>query len=277
MAFGGESAESYYDEGLTASMKGDLAQAIQFFEKAVRLDRSFLAARHQLGKAYARVGRSDQAVAYLREVVERKPANVAARIDLGTAYLAAGRIQEARTQFNEVIDLDEADPRGYIGLAETFFDEGNWNAAVMQAQQAIERGGETFQALFLLGRAARLAGDPALATVSKESLDAAEKLLEQSIEISPDNPEAYYFRGEVCFARSQYSVALDNYRAAESRADPGRAYAAFGDSFSYADILSKQALCHQRLGQDDRARELAERILAINPAHRLARAIRGED
>ena len=69
MAFGGESAESYYDEGLTASMKGDMAHAIGYFRKAIQLDRGFLAAQHQLGRALTRIGRNEDAVGLLREVV----------------------------------------------------------------------------------------------------------------------------------------------------------------------------------------------------------------
>ena len=52
MAFGGETADSYYDEGLTASMKGDLRGAIAHFEKAIQLDNSMATpffARHATG------------------------------------------------------------------------------------------------------------------------------------------------------------------------------------------------------------------------------------
>ena len=35
MVFGGETADSYYDEGVTASMKGDVAQAVRHFKKAL--------------------------------------------------------------------------------------------------------------------------------------------------------------------------------------------------------------------------------------------------
>lgn len=267
MAFGGDTAESFYDEGLTAGMKGDMATAIHYFEKAVRLDRSFLAARHQLGKAYARMGRGEEAVNLLGEVVARKPDNLVARLDLGAALLSVGRLQEARDQFNAVVGAEPESPRGYLGLAQTFFEEGHWAAALAQAQLALSHGGQGFQVLFMIGRAARLAGSPELAN---ESLGQSERLLEQSIELSPDQPEGYFFRGEVCFVRDQFPAALDHYRAAEARTDAKRVYSAFGESFSLVDVLARQGVCYQRLGQVRRAAEVADRILAIDPNHKLA-------
>ena len=82
MAFGGENAESYYDEGLTASMKGDMARAVQCFEKAVRLDNTFAAAYHQLGKCYLRLGQAQQAIDLLQQLfsgVRRKRPPAATR------------------------------------------------------------------------------------------------------------------------------------------------------------------------------------------------------
>ena len=61
-AFGGDNAESYYDDGLTASMKGDLERAITCFEKAIHLDRSLAAAYHQIAKCYLRLGLGRRAV-----------------------------------------------------------------------------------------------------------------------------------------------------------------------------------------------------------------------
>ena len=42
MAFGGENAESYYDEGLTALMKGDVAHAEEYFTRAIQMDRTLV-------------------------------------------------------------------------------------------------------------------------------------------------------------------------------------------------------------------------------------------
>lgn len=270
MVFGGETAESYYDEGLTASVKGDLEKAVSCFERALELDRNFLAAHHQLAKCALRLGQTDRAVHLLLHVVRSKPGQVPPRIDLGWALLAAGKAKEARRQFEQILAVELVNSRALLGLAQADFDEGQWAAAASNAKLSLLHSGPNFPALFLLGRAARLSGDMPTAHSSLEEADA---IVEKSVELSPDQPEGYFLRGEVCFAREAFHAALEHYRAAADRADSDRRYSAFGITFVRLDLLAKQGLCFQRLGQPDRARELGEQILKTNPDHKLARAL----
>lgn len=266
MAFGGESAESYYDEGLTASMRGDFEQAIRFFQKAVQIDGAFLAAFHQLARCYLRVGRTDQAVELLRRVLTGNPRLVPPRIDLGFALLELGRTAEARKHFSDVMAIKGNEPRAHLGLARCSFDECQWEAAAELARTAVNLGGANFAALFLLGRAARLAG---FLDESAEAIARADALLEKSIESSRDAPEGYYLRGEVCFVKEDYSKALEFYRAAEDRMEPTRRYSAYGENFTRVDVLTKRGLCLQHLGRIENAREVGQQILKLDPNHRL--------
>jgi anaphase-promoting complex subunit 3 len=270
MAFGGEDAESYYDDGLTASMKGDLDQAVKCFEKALQLDKHYFAAHHQLGKCYLRRGDTDRAIELFRYVVFNKPKQIPPRLDLGVAYQHAGQLDKARKHFAEISTADPTNSRAFLGLAQVDFDEGKWMSAVENTQLALMHGGANFPALFLRGRAARLSGDLNLA---KQSLEEADTLLEKSIELNPDQPESYFLRGEVNFVREQFSTALDCYRDAEDRADDAKVYTAFGESFTLLDMMAKRALCLQRMGRDERARDAAERVLEKDPDHHLARSV----
>jgi len=272
MAFGGETAESYYDEGVTASMKGDFRQAIAFFERAIQLDNTYAAAYHQLGKCYLRLGKAKKAVVFLTEVTHKKPGMTPAQVDLGYALLELGSIQEARNVFNGIVSLKPDHARAQLGLAYCAFREGLWEPAVLLAQTAINAGGAHFGALFLLGRAATLAGRIDIAT---ETFKRAETLIEKSIETNPDAPEGYYLRGEVHFAQESFPNAIDNYRAAEERAQPDVRYSAYGESFTQLDTLVKRGLCYQRLGNVDAAHEVAEQILAVDPEHKIGLALKG--
>lgn len=271
MAFGGENAESYYDEGLTAGMRGDLAQAMQNFEKCIRLDATMVAAYHQLAKCYMRLGRDGDAVQLLRQVLIKRPENTAARVDLGFALIGAGRIEEARKQLDQVLALEPGNSRAHLAKAQACFEEGEWAGAMAEVQNAIANGGSNFAALYLLGRAARLAGNLLMA---ENMLKKADAVLEKSLEASPDKPEGHYLRGEVAFVQEKYPAAMQHYRAAQDRAVPGKSYSAYGEHFTLLDVLAKQGLCLQRLGQVVEAREIGERIGKMDPEHRLGKALR---
>ena len=273
MAFGGENAESYYDDGLTASKKGELKKAIECFERAIRLDSSYAVAYHQLGKCYMRLGQSQRAVDILTQVIRKRPNLGPARLDLGIALLAAGNTRTARKEFEQLYSLDPSNTRALLGLAQCSFNEGDWATALIQARNALSGGGSNFSALYLAGRAAKLAGDEVTA---QECLSSAERVLQKSIEIQPDQPESHFLRGEICFVRNELASALEHYRAADDRTDgktPDKVYTAFGENFTQLDIWAKLGLCYQRLGKFDRANEMGKRILARDPNHKLGHAL----
>jgi len=270
MAFGGEDAESYYDEGLTASMRGDLRGALTHFERAIQLDNSMATAYHQLGKCYHRLGKPKKAVTFLEQVVSKKPELLPAKIDLAYALLSLNRTDAARTHFLEVTQQRRENNRAVLGLALCSFQEGQWESAVLLAQEAIALGGANFAGYYLLGRAARLADRPEIAIEAHKRADA---LIEKSIETAPDQPEGYYLRGELHFAQEDYAKALDAYRAAEDRAQPDKHYAAYGEHFSKLDIIARRGLCLRQLGRPDGAHEAGLQILALDATHPMGKLL----
>lgn len=268
--FGGETAESYYDEGLTAIVKGDVMRAGRCFKKAIELDDSFMAAHHQLAKCYVHIGQVERAVGILRRVVAAKPRLIPAKLDLAYALLEQGHQEEARKLFLDITEAQPNNARATLGLANVCFMEGNWDGAVTLAQEARVKGGDSFSALFLLGRATKLAGAKEIA---KSVLDDADSLLDKSVELNPDQPEGHYLRGELAFVLDKFPAALRHYRDADDRAKDGEAYLAFGEHFTRLDILAKQGLCLQRLGKRDDARDLGRRIIKANPDHKIGQAL----
>ena len=270
MAFGGENAESYYDEGVTLAMKGDVNRAITYFSKAIHMDNGMAAAYHQLAKCYQRMGDFDKAIQLLQQVVSARPDSIPPLIDMGYSQVRGGYTKAARDTFSKVAALEPQKGRGQLGMAEVYFSEGDWAAAAASAQESIALGGSGFAALFLLGRAARLSGDSVL---SNNTLDKADKLAERSVESNPNGPEGHYLRGEVQFARENFADALEYFRKAEETADAERVYSAYGINFALPDTICKQGLCYQRLGQNERTRECGARALGLDGEHSLAKAL----
>lgn len=272
MVFGGETADSYYDEGVTASMKGDVGAAVRHFEKALQLDPYHVASCHQLGRCRVRQGKLREAVECFYRAIKARPNPLPPRLDLAFALLEGGNEPRASEAFNEVLRLKPDNARAILGLGCCAFARGEWDLAFTLATQAVNDGGANFASLYLQARAAQLVG---FHDVALTAFDQADLLLERSIEGNPDQPEAYFLRGELCFARKNFVAALGAYQTTQARMDPEAHYYSFGEHFELADVLEKRGMCLLRLDRYADARELANDIRALRPESRIAALLAG--
>ena len=262
MVFGGETADSYYDEGVTAAMRGDIEQAIQHFNRAIALDERYLAAYHQMGRCYMRLGKLQEAIDLFVRVIKEKPHQIPIRIDLGNALIDMGKYREAKQVFDEVLQAKPANQRAQLGLAHCAFNQGHWEESMQLAQAASLMGQPLFSTLYLLGRSALLGGHHVIA---EQALGEAMRQVDQMVETSPEHPEGYYLRGEILMMHQKYAEARDALDAAENRAKPNVGYAAYGEHFSLLDILNRLGVCYGHLGANEKAVAIGQRILVLDP------------
>jgi tetratricopeptide (TPR) repeat protein len=272
MVFGGETADSYYDEGVTASMKGDVAAAVRHFEKALQLDPYHIASCHQLGKCKVRQGKLQEAVECFYRAIKARPGPLPPKLDFAFALLEGGNVPRAEDVFHEVLKMKPDQPRALLGLGCCAFEQGEWDRALNMATQAVTSGGATFPALYLQARAAQLVG---LHDVAHTAFEEADALLGPSIDSSPEQPEAYFLRGELYFARKNFVAALEAFKVAQSHVDPAAHYYSYGEHFELADVLERQGMCLLRMDRKGEARELAADILALRPTSKVAAMLAG--
>ncbi len=274
MPFGGEDAESYFDEGLTAAMKGELAQAAALLAKATQLDPNLHAAYYQLGRCHYRMGNAEQAVGALGRAVERMPNMASARVDLGYALLQLNQVAGARKCFSELADKSPGDTRALLGLGACAYAAGEWDTALKFAESVIlQEGGDRFEALFLAGRAAFMLK---MRDVMLDRLYTADALLDKFIENSPAQPEGYYLRGQIYYLTGEHAKSLAAFQAAEAAAQPDRHYTAYHEHFGLVDIIAGEGWCHKRLDNPEAARSAGRRILELKPESKRGRRLAGE-
>jgi len=274
MPFGGENAESYYDEGLTAVMKGDTDAALEHFSKALQMDPTLTAASYQMGRCQLRLGQAQAAVQTLSAVLARAPRMTAARTELAYAQLLRGHIDEARTLFGEALNERPDQPAAILGLGYCAFQQSQWDTAMALADRLMGgSGAERFEALYLSARAAHMLK---LREIALNRLQAADELLNQIIETSPNQPEGYYLRGQIHFLMGDYVKSLDTFRTAETRALPGKHYCAYHEHFELLDVLAGQGWCMKQMGNEAGAKEIGRRILEIRPNSKRGKRLAGE-
>ncbi len=274
MAFGGENAESYYDEGLTAAMKGDTDAALEHFNKALQMDPSLGAAAYQIGRCQLRLGQAQKAVQTLSGVLTRMPRMTAARAELAYAYLLMNHVDGARKLFGEVLDEKPGQPTAILGLGYCAFQQAQWDTAMALADRLMGgSGAERFEALYLSARAAHMLK---LRDMAATRLQSADDLLNQIIETSPDQPEGLYLRGQIHFLLGEPVKSLDNFRSAETRTQPDKHYCAYHEHFELLDVLAGQGWCMRQMGNDAGAKEIGRRILEIRPNSKRGRRLAGD-
>jgi Flp pilus assembly protein TadD len=124
------SAEARNNLGGALLMRGEVDEAMEHLQEAVRIDPNHAEAHSNLGVALARRGRSTEAIDHYREALRLDPRQTQAYSNLGNALLQQGRIREAIVQFEEGLSIDPADPQARTNLAGALLRDGRIDEAI---------------------------------------------------------------------------------------------------------------------------------------------------
>lgn len=128
--------------GAGLAMKGQFAEAIGCFERALRIRPGMPEAEGYLGYALREAGRVAEAEAVCREIVAKRPADAAGWKNLGLALDAAGKNEEAMGAYRRALELGAAMPGGA--------GERGLQEALSGLANGLMRGGEIEEAVSLL-------------------------------------------------------------------------------------------------------------------------------
>jgi Tfp pilus assembly protein PilF len=147
--------------GLALGVKGQLVEAINQFQEAIRLNPCFAYAHNNLGTALGRKDQLDEAINQFQEAIRLNPAYADAQKNLGTILEMKGQTDEAIKQFQEAIRLnpDDADAHNSLGIA--FSRKGQINEAIYQFQESVRLNHYFLQAQDNLAQVMKLKNGPA--------------------------------------------------------------------------------------------------------------------
>lgn len=214
-------SSAYYEDALMLADEGELKAAIIQLKNALIKDPDHLAARILLGETYTRLGQAKAAVeAFETAVILGADSNLVV-VPLFTAHLLSREYQliletlelNARPR---VLRGDLLIIRGHAGL-----ELGNYIDAESDFNEA---------ASLLPGRGAPLIGK-ALVFFNRGDYRRAERLVDRSIELSPNEAAGWYIKGEIKRARDYVPGAIESYSRALER-----------DAFHYKARLARAGL-----------------------------------
>jgi tetratricopeptide (TPR) repeat protein len=237
---------------------GDVQKATETYRKVLRIDRSNLDAQSGLADlAYRRGDTADMkeaarqmllshpdladgylwrgvaalhsdggaaAIGDIQEALRRKPNFGFALVQLGLAQTAQGNTQKARESFEHALQLSP-DPAAIAALADLDIRAQQPAAAVLRAQQQLQRAPGSSELYNQLARAQLAAGDYASALAS----------VRHSIDLDPANRSAVETFTRISLLTGQLNLAVDLWnRWAAVHPDDPQAFAALGMLFESA-------------------------------------------
>ena len=92
--------EEHFEQAVNAFGDDKLDEAIEHYQRALKIDPNYQDALHGLGMALFNRGRSDEAIATAQKLIELDKDDILAHTSLSMFYQSQGRIEEAEKEGN---------------------------------------------------------------------------------------------------------------------------------------------------------------------------------
>ncbi len=116
--FGQSDPVSLYNKGQDAHERGDFAEAIKFYDEALKLAPDFPEAEFQKGSAFVSLKKFDDAEKSFRRAVELRPDWNLPLANLGSILLQKNNFAEAEKVLTKAIEIDDLNFPAYVALTE---------------------------------------------------------------------------------------------------------------------------------------------------------------
>lgn len=187
------------------SRAGKWAQALPYYEEAVRLRPDYADAQNDFGAALGKLGRHDQALTHHRRAWQLKPDDLDVRLNLGVALQQAGRAAEAVLHFEAVLAQRPRHLVARAHLGDTLLQLGRPADALRQFEHVLTlepdapgAHNNAAVALTALGRAEEALGHYARAA----------HLQPDNLAVRVNYGDALLRAGQAAGAATQYAVAV---------------------------------------------------------------------
>lgn len=129
--------EAHYNLAAVKQMTGDLSQALEHYEAAVKLRPDNAVANNALGAALLAGGRTDEAIPFLRVSITARPGYFDAHYNLALALHAKGDVNGTIEQLTEAVRLSPNDASAHANLGAVLAEAGRLKEAQAELERAL--------------------------------------------------------------------------------------------------------------------------------------------
>jgi len=183
--------------------RGQVEQAREQFEEALRIRPRYATAHYNLGVLLAVTGRDEGAVEHYRKAIAADPGLLSAHFNLANALRRLGEFDEALRQYRNVVQYDPRHAGARTSEALTLIRLHRWDEARRSAERSMERLPDDLRPRHILVRLLAAAPDPEV----RDGKRAAEFAV--GLATGPSTPEYLATLAMVAAESGDYSRAVD--------------------------------------------------------------------
>ncbi|MFX1449569.1 MAG: tetratricopeptide repeat protein [Promethearchaeota archaeon] len=177
--------ETWYDKGYALSQHQRYDEAIEAYQKALKIDPKYASAWYSLGIAYAVMRDDKKAVETFRKVLELEPKNSDAWYLLGTELYHLKNKEEAENALKTAVKYDSKNSDAWYNLGVLYKEKGSLKDSEYAFKKALEAKPDDIKIISALGQ-----------NYDKQNrLEEAYQQFKKATEIAPDNAGVWYELG----------------------------------------------------------------------------------
>ena len=175
-------------------------------------------------------GKYKESIDAFHSVLETEPDNAEVYNNLGVAYSCAADFEHAETYFVKALELDPQLAQAYINLSDLYYKAGDIASAVGTLQKGSYELQDNLAIAHLLARV----------YIDDQRWEDAIEELERVLDGEPENYDAYYDLGHVCFELGDYEAAISNFEnVVEYRQDSELLYYSLAQAYEANNEIDK--------------------------------------
>ncbi len=124
--------------GYVYTQKGDIEEAIKYFNIAIQHNNDFALPFYNLGKIESERKNYNKAIKFYKEAIKRDRFHVPSLTEAGFAYLNLKKTKQAEKFFQKAVDFDESEYWAYLGLSEVARLEKRYEDQLKYVEKALD-------------------------------------------------------------------------------------------------------------------------------------------
>ena len=129
---------AYNNLGVLEFQKDKIDDAMDNYERSLRLHSDYPEARYNLGSALLQKGKIDDAIKQCEKALELQPNDSDAHVVLGNAFMAKQDIDRAIGQYEQALKLRPEDSNAHYNLGVALQEKGETDRAAREYEKALE-------------------------------------------------------------------------------------------------------------------------------------------